>query len=554
MEIRDKNLPSNTRYISYAERYKAQHNQNPIKREINKGTNKEINNEVKEDIREGIKKAEQAVNAVKRDFKKFESNSDKAIKYADSIVSSRKAKKIEKIILIIIYIVVILIGIYFILASFFPQYLPFSSNTYQIKASDSKIFTLSSFYIDDPSVLGDKVQTSSGVVVRPIISSRKFNFIFKPKENIPKGRNATFTVNLVLNQSNPGPVYINDKLIFPDLSNYQLLKETSTDYIYASNETLKNINKNNFVDSDVTEDYIYKNMPGVSMWATRTLNPVAINLPDYKQENTLINGTFRSDLKLAVYAEGSLDINFTKQDLNWYLGADEYTINVTNSDGQVIYTKTFGDDGDKTASNKLGKEQNFLIKLDSLKNDVYYLNFQSDKNNDAADSTIKSININSNKILILGNFLPIASFEFYTKANSNKNIGFLYWWSGKDQIINITGTKNKNINLSKDWLNKRYDENFIKGDYTIKIDKGYLQIYNDALSPSKSSWFDIPNNQQQNFNNQNIIVIDKSIFNEATGILSYNQNVDTSQIPLKISLRILNPNSVSFNDAKLTWK
>ena len=127
MEIRDKNLPSNTRYISYAERYKAQHNQNPIKREINKGTNKEINNEVKEDIREGIKKAEQAVNAVKRDFKKFESNSDKAIKYADSIVNSRKAKKIEKIILIIIYIVVILIGIYFILASFFPTYLPFSS-------------------------------------------------------------------------------------------------------------------------------------------------------------------------------------------------------------------------------------------------------------------------------------------------------------------------------------------------------------------------------------------------------------------------------------------
>ena len=119
MEIRDKNLPSNTRYISYAERYKAQHNQNPIKREINK--------EVKEDIREGIKKAEQAVNAVKRDFKKFESNSDKAIKYADSIVNSRKAKKIEKIILIIIYIVVILIGIYFILASFFPTYLPFSS-------------------------------------------------------------------------------------------------------------------------------------------------------------------------------------------------------------------------------------------------------------------------------------------------------------------------------------------------------------------------------------------------------------------------------------------
>ena len=119
-------------------------------------------------------------------------------------VTSRKAKKIEKIIIAIIYIIVIVVAIYFILATFFPNYILSSSNTYQIKASDSKIFnTLSSFYIDNSGVLGDK-QIVNDTTLRPITLSNKFNFVFRPTKNLPNDTNATFYVDLVLNQSNPG--------------------------------------------------------------------------------------------------------------------------------------------------------------------------------------------------------------------------------------------------------------------------------------------------------------------------------------------------------------
>jgi hypothetical protein len=547
MEIRDKNLPSSNRYNTYSDKYKAQ-NSNNSKYTIDTKS-----------VRESKSNNSNSNNNHSNNYSSYPdnhptSNNNNKPNNFGSVVNSRKAKKIEKIILVIIYIVVILIAIYFILASFFPSYLPFSTNTYTIKASDSKIFSLSSFYIDDPSVLGDVQKMPDGTQVRPIVSSKKFNFIFKPKKNIPQGQNATFTLNLVLNQSNPGPVYINDQLIFPDLTNYQLLKETPTDYIYVNNDIMKSINKNNFKDADTTEDYIYKNLPGSSVWSTRQLAPVSVNVPDYKAENTLVNGTFRGDLKLAVYAQGSLVMNFKKQDLNSYLGEDTYNLIITNSNGDVVYNKTFADDGDKLNDNKLGKEQFYSFGLYSLKSDIYYINFQSDKNNDATDSSLKDININSNKVLIIGTFLPWDKFDFYTKIDSTKNIGFLYWWAGKDQIINVTGTQNKKINLNINWLNLRYDENLTKGEYTITTPKGYVWIYNDISSPSKSSWFPLPYNQQQNFNKQNVVVIDKSNFNQSTEAFSYNQYVDTGKTPVKINLRTLNSNSASFSDAKLSLK
>ena len=105
---------------------------------------------------------------------------------------------------------------------------------------------------------------------------------------------------------------MNDPLIFPDLTNYKLLKETSTDYIYLNNDTISYLNQNNFVNN-TTEDFIYQNLPGTSVWSTRQLMPVDLNVADYSQQNTSINTTFRGDLELAVYAEGNLNINFTKQ-------------------------------------------------------------------------------------------------------------------------------------------------------------------------------------------------------------------------------------------------
>ncbi|VVB77910.1 Uncharacterised protein [uncultured archaeon] len=470
----------------------------------------------------------------------------------DGTIASRKVKRIEKIIIVIVYIVVLGIAAYFLLASFFPNALPFSKNLYEIKAGDSKLFNnLNSFYIDDPSVLGDTKVVNS-ITVRPITSSKKFNFVFAPKENIPSGKNATFYVDMVLNQSTPSDIYVDENLVFPNLKDYSFVKETSSDYIYVNNEVLASTDENKFQDFSSTEDFIYRNLPSTTVWSTRQLGSPDVSVSGYSKTPTDIYTTFRGDLKLAVYADGDLNIDFYKQDLNSYLGEDIYNVTVTDSSGNVVYTNLFRDDGDKTKSGRLGNSQDLNIHAQNLKSGVYFINF--DDISEGSDTTLKSIRINSNKILILGNFLPIEPFNFYTEANSPKQIGFNYWLNGKDQVIKVIGTKNENINLSTDLLNKRYDENFTTGEYNFRLGKGYLWVYNDFSSPSKENWFDIPFNLQDKFNNQNVIIIDKYKYDNDIGLFSYSKSIDITKIPVRISLRALETNSAGIKGARFNIK
>ncbi|MFA5856448.1 MAG: hypothetical protein WC867_03755, partial [Candidatus Pacearchaeota archaeon] len=482
----------------------------------------------------------------------------------------RKASKIEKYIVVVLYFVVILVGLYFIFASFYPEYLPFATTAYFIMADDTLILNnLNSLYIDDTSVLGEKttiqqteIDGESEIIARPIISPKKFNFVFLPKENIKPGKIATFEVNLILNETKGSNIYIDDELIFPNLDNYELLYENEMDYVYVNKDILPYINKDNMalvVDSEdydsteaiVTEDFIYKNLPGASVWSTRELISMEIELEDYRAEETLINGTFRGDLKLAVFVDGNLNINFTKQDLNYYLGPDEYTVTVTDFNGKELYNKIIEDDGDKVASQKIGKEQVKNIIIDDLEKGVYYINFKSDKYNNGFDSTIKNINIDTNKILIVGNFITWDRLEFYTFTDTSKTVGFLYWWKDKDQLVIINQEITKTINLNETWYEKRYDYE-LKGEYNILTPKGYLRIYNDYSSPKKENWFNIPKIQEIGYKNQNVLVIDKILYDR--NYLNFHKTINLTKNAINIGLRVLEPNTAYFDNAKLTIK
>jgi hypothetical protein len=480
---------------------------------------------------------------LKEEKKPENKSADTIIKEVEETLELRRGPRWEKTLIVAIYAIVLLIIVYLVMASFFPSYLPFSGKVYTISAGDNPLLNpLSSFYIDR-NVLGDKLRID-GKMVRPIISAQPFNLVFVPKTNIGN-TNATLELNFVLNGSG-SKIYLNNQLIFPSLENYTLAYENNRDYVYVRDD-LGNHSLENNVNS--SEEFIYKNLPGASAWSTRKLNPVDVKLSDYKQENTRINTTFRDNLNLAVYAEGSLDINFTKQDLNNYLGQDEYTINVTDSSGNVIFSQAYADDGDKLADGRLGIEQYFSIGLDNLGSEIYYISFIKDNFNQYSDSTIKNIKINSNKILILGDFLPIRPFNFYIKNNQQSQIGFYYWLDGKDQVIT---ENNRSINLSVDLFNKKHNENLNRGEYNFSIQKGYLWVYSDRISPSKEDWFELPFKQQNNFANQDVLVISKDNFNIDFGELKFVPDIALTGKTQKIGLRILDANKINFESAKLT--
>ena len=459
-------------------------------------------------------------------------------------------RAIEKTIIIVIYVVVLGLAAYFIVASLFPEKLPFSTNTYTIKASDSKIFDkLSSFYIEDNSVLGNKI-TINDKIVRPIASAKKFNIVFLPKVNIKENTNATIELNFMFKEGKSSDIYLNNELIFPNLDNYELIKENDFDYVYVKKDILPYIVKDMLIDSTNTEEFIYKNFPSTSVWSTRKLNHINVVVDDYVKKDTLIDGTFRDNLKLAVYATGDLSISFVKQDLNWYLGEDEYTIRIIDVNDKIVYEGLLEDDGVKTMGN-LGREQYFKISKENLNVGVYYISFIKDNYNDAPDSTIKDVRINSDKILVIGTFLPWGKFDFYTKFGFPQQIGFYYWLNGKDQIIDISGSQKLKINLNEEWKEKRYDTNLSNGDFYFEIAKGYLWIYNDFSSMKKGNWFDSSFIQQDIFDNQNVIIIPKENFDKENNQAKINKNIILGPQKTNVNLRALEPNIVYFDYIKL---
>src|SRR3989338_6120495 len=202
-------------------------------------------------------------------------------------------------------------------------------------------------------------------------------------------------------------IYLNNELIFPNLDNYELIKENDFDYVYIKKDLMPYIVKDTLIDAPTTEEFIYKNFPSTSVWSTRKLKPINVVVDDYAKKDTLINGTFRDNLKLAVYVSGDLSISFTKQDLNSYIGQDEYTIRITDVNDKIIYYGLLEDDGIKIKGN-FGREQYFKISKDNLDAGVYYISFIKDNYNDFSDSTVKDIKVN-----------PIVFGKFNFVYNSN---------------------------------------------------------------------------------------------------------------------------------------
>lgn len=465
---------------------------------------------------------------------------------------SLKKVKPEQWFIFFIYIIVLGFLAYFAAGSLLPKSIVPIDNNFVISADSLQIFDkLSSFYIDNNAVLGNK-ETVDNQTVKEITSAQAFNLVLKPKTIIPDGTSATLNIDLVGSGSD---VYLNDKPIIPDLTNYDLVADYQNESVYVNKNLNQYYNKSSLIISDNAQDFVYKNFPGASVYSFSDSTNYIPRLDDYRRTLTNVNGIFRGNLELAVYAEESLNIAFTKQDLNMYVGKDEYTVEVKDQDGKSYFKQLYQDDGDTSADNKLGWEQNFNINLNNLPTGIYYITFTIDKYNSAADSTIKNIQVNSNKIDIIGNILPWSkNFNFYTKVVFPKTIGFMYWWKGYDQTISITDTNEYNINLGTDLINKRYDQNLNVGDYNINVPKGYLWIYSDVISPAKQNWFDIPKQNEGNLNKQDIIIINKNKLKISGNNISFSDNVILNKNAANFKLQFINENKLYLKDVQLNIK
>ena len=261
-------------------------------------------------------------------------------------------RKSEQWIILVIYIAVLVIAGYFFLANIFPDKVPTLQDNFVISASSMQIFDkLNSLSIDKDSILGQK-ETIDNQVIRKIASAEPFNLVLNPKTPLKADSPASLELNLVTSGAGTD-VYMNDKPIIPNLANYNLVADFKDEAVYVSKNLSSYYTSSSLIKGNSAQDFAYKNFPGASVYSFSTSASYIPDIEGYKKTTTAMVLIFRDNLKLGVFAEGDLQVKFTKQDLNSYVGKDEYTVEIKDLNGKSYFNKTYQDsDGDVSKSGK----------------------------------------------------------------------------------------------------------------------------------------------------------------------------------------------------------
>jgi hypothetical protein len=409
----------------------------------------------------------------------------------------RRKLSIEKIIIFVLYACVFGFVAY-ILASVYLPDLTKSLNYGEYEISlNNPTNSLRSFYFEK-DILGGPFKVN-GVDYYPVTSEEIVDINFKPKKIIDENAEGILEIAGI---NNGTEVYLNDKLVIPDFTKYDKVATFGDEEVWVRRGYSSGPGEYDNID-----DYLYFNLPGASIYSFGELSQDVPELTDYEKTETLIDTIFRHELTLAIYSQGDLELEFTKQDFNINNGKDEYTVSITDSSGGVWFRKVYGDDGDQRSAGVLGPEDTYYINAKlSDKPDVYYIYFDRDDNNKWEDSSIRDIKVNSNKVLILGNILVNDGFKLYTEIYDREEIKFKTYWRG-DLSVQVTGDAEKTV-----WIPNGEDTYLTlnPGSYNLwdKKWKSWISGYS-AFSPSENSWFYLPSSNKDDFVGD-VIIIDRN--------------------------------------------
>jgi hypothetical protein len=212
-----------------------------------------------------------------------------------------------------------------------------------------------------------------------------------------------------------------------------------------------------------------------------------------------INTTLRGSHTFWTYVEnGTLELNVTKQDMNWAEGADELTIEVYALDGNFIAETVIPDDGATAANSSFGQLQAAALTAANLSTSAYRIEMTG-----GDDILIKDIEINQDKFVVDNKILPAGSASGYVVNNSHtidalslytdelslKKVSFFYWHGYSMQQIGISGD-NFYTELDVNKLNEWLAVDLEPGAYRITVPKQDIRIeFNGYLSFTPDSFF-----------------------------------------------------------------
>jgi len=258
------------------------------------------------------------------------------------------------------------------------------------------------------------------------------------------------------------------------------------------------------VDATDITDYIKKNIPEKSSIYIESPENISQSnfittkdpdgyamAPDY---NTNLNFNLRGSHSFYVFAEGTLKVEITKEDLNLYDGSDVVDFNVIDTAGNKVCQGEIDDDG-ITKVSKIKKQTTKAFECPNLTKGVYIVNLKERVGEGQiarSDFAFRRMRLNTNKVMAKDSVLTLDTTVLYTNNYVDQDISFYYWHEGADQDIyrkNNAGIETIKLKTSDIAKERKY---LLKlGQNEIAITKGDLYIYGESFAFNMNNYFNI---------------------------------------------------------------
>lgn len=259
---------------------------------------------------------------------------------------------------------------------------------------------------------------------------------------------------------------------FPQSQKFMLGAQNNKTWSYAWKDIYvpfyENLKKYPYVEIDNKKVYLINaveissldDIPEGSVIASNTnlsLNPYVNIVEGTSNKNLSVDVALRGSHTFYTYVDnGVLNLNFSKQDLNWYNGTDELKIEVYSYKDELIGNGTVPDDGDQNKSNVLGNVQKANFSFSNLENGVYRIKLIG-----GGDLLIRKIEIDKDKLVVEGSVFLVGSnpayfkgkkaapVKIYFKNPGNSTMKFQTYHSPGLQNITVKNRIAKVVNINK---------------------------------------------------------------------------------------------------------
>lgn len=211
-----------------------------------------------------------------------------------------------------------------------------------------------------------------------------------------------------------------------------------------------------------------------------------------QHQTTNIPWHIRGSVSFYLFTQNeTLDISFTKEDINRYEGKDQYSLILKSLEGETIYSTTIDDDGNQS-TNYVQTPQIIDTSIPVPEPGVYILvfeNYLATKSRQiTTDSSIRDIYLNVPNIVTTGGEVTIlSSTSFYTSLSDSSTIKLQNKKSQEEYVL----TYPPEIQLIKTPItqttivNNSFNE---KAAFQINSE-GEIKIEGVYLAPSSDSYF-----------------------------------------------------------------